>query len=243
MPEQVGDIARLVAASSVIIDATVSQLQISNEPTVSANERLVVAQVDKVLRAGPALSKLAGQAVTIELATGYRPQVGERVIFFTNGLVYGTQVVLREIGHREGTAQSEKEVTAAIESLPIRHLESRLETADFVVVGRVKHVRPSGLKEPTSFHSPKWMIADVNVTHWLKGKPSDGEIAVLFPSAHDVLWAGAPRFHQGEEGIFLLRKGYRKWGAPPEAQSALDAADFQPMDTLSHIRSLLRQNQ
>jgi len=42
----------LVGASSVIIEATVSKLQASNEPTVSASERLVVAQANKVLRAG-----------------------------------------------------------------------------------------------------------------------------------------------------------------------------------------------
>jgi hypothetical protein len=243
MPDYTQDTERLVVASSVIVEATVSKLQSSNEPTVSASERLVVAQVNKVLRAGPALSKLTGQAVTIELAAEQRPKVGERVIFFTNGLVYGAQVVLREVAHREVTAQHEKDIAEAIEAVPVRHLEGRLETTEFVIVGMVRHLRPSGLKEPTSFHSPKWMVAEVSVSNWLKGTYRDGQIEVLFPSARDVFWAGAHRFHPGEEGIFLLRKGFSQWGAPPEANTALDPADFQPMDALPRVRSLLRHNQ
>ena len=52
MPDYTENTQRLVGASSVIIEATVSKLQASNEPTVSASERLVVAQANKVLRAG-----------------------------------------------------------------------------------------------------------------------------------------------------------------------------------------------
>jgi len=51
-PDYTENTQRLVGASSVIIEATVSKLQASNEPTVSASERLVVAQANKVLRAG-----------------------------------------------------------------------------------------------------------------------------------------------------------------------------------------------
>jgi hypothetical protein len=242
MAEQTEHIARLVGSSSVIVRATVSQLHASNEPTVSANERLIIAQVDAVLRAGPALGRLAGRAVTIELAPNHGMSVGERAIFFTNGLAYGTQVVLREEGHCEATAQNEKEVSAAIEGLPLRHLESRLHAADVVIVGTVRHVRPSGIKEPISFHSPKWMRAEVHVSNSLKGKRGHDEVEVLFPSARDVLWAHAPRLHEGDEGIFLLRRGVAKWGATADTLTALDPGDFQPIDALSRIRSLLKED-
>ena len=243
MAEQAEQIARLVASSSVIVRATVSQLRASSEPTVSANERLIIAQVDVVLRAGPALGSLAGRAVTVELAPNHGMSVGERAVFFTNGLAYGTQVVLREEGHCAATAQNEKEVTAAIEGLPLRQLESRLQAADLVIVGTVRDVRPSGIREPISFHSPKWMRAEVHVANSLKGRRGHDEVAVLFPSARDVRWAHAPRFHERDEGIFLLHRGVAKWGAPADALTALDHADFQPTDALSRIRSLLRENQ
>ncbi len=243
MPEYAEDTARLVEASSVIVRATVSQRGASNEPTVPASPRLVIAQINSVFRAGPTLGNLVGRTVTIELDTDHGLDVGHQAIFFTNGLVYGDQIVLREVGHRHVNAQNEREVGAAVEALPLRHLRSRLESADIVVVGTVEHVQPSGIREPISFHSPKWMLARVRVRSLIKGEHKGNHIEVLFPSARDVLWAGAHRFREHEEGIFLLHRGAAKWGAPQEPLSALDPADFQHADALPQIQQLLRHDQ
>jgi hypothetical protein len=243
MPESAENIVRLVERSSVIIRATVSQRGASIEPTVPASPRLVVAHVDSVFRAGPALGGLAGRNVTIELNNGDGLNVGHHAIFFTNGLVYGAQIVLREVGHRDVGAKNEREVAAAVETLPGKHLKARLETADIVIVGTVERVRQSGIKEPISFHSPRWMYADVKVTKPLKGGRRGEKIALLFPSGRDVLWAGAHRFAEHEEGVFLLHRGVAKWGAPPDALTALDPADFQPSDALPRIQQLLTHEQ
>lgn len=243
MPDNAEPMARLVEVASIIVRAVVSQLHASNEPTVSPSERSVIAQVETVFRAGPALQKLAGQAVTIELAAPERPlRTGERAIFFTNGLVYGSHVVLREVAHREANAENEREVVREIEALPAQHLKRRLDTAEIVAVGRIEHVRPSGINEPASFHSPKWMSAELHVREALKGSRREERLAILFPSARDVLWATAPRFQDNQEGILLLHRGVAKWGAPLDALTALDAADFQPIDALQSVRALLRQD-
>jgi hypothetical protein len=83
------------------------------------------------------------------------------------------------------------------------------------------------------------MVAELRVAEALKGEHRRGNVHVLFPSARDVLWANAPRLHEHQEGIFLLRRGAAKWGAPPDAFSALDPADVQPASALSQVRRLL----
>jgi len=181
------------------------------------------------------------------IPAGMRQNIDERVVrrrrIHGRPITHRAQIVLREVGHRDVGVKNEREVAAAVEALPDKHLKARLETADIVIVGTVERVRQSGIKEPISFHSPRWMYADVKVANPLKGGRKGEKIALLFPSGRDVLWAGAHRFAEHEEGVFLLHRGAAKWGAPPDALTALDPADFQPSDALPRIQQLLTHDQ
>jgi len=59
--------------------------------------------------------------VTIELLHGHRPSVSDQAVFFANGLVYGVQIAVREVGHLAPSTKVENDVVAAIEALPVRH--------------------------------------------------------------------------------------------------------------------------
>jgi hypothetical protein len=240
MPANVEEVERLVEESSIILKATVSRLSHSNEPAFPSGDRSVLAQVDGVFRSGSALGNLVGRSVTIELLPGHRPKVGDQEIFFANGLLYGAQIALREVGHLDPGAKVEKDVVAAIDALPARHVGLRLAGAELVVGGTVARIRPSGIKEAVSFHSPKWMVAVIRVSSALKGKAGDDEVEVVFPSSHDQRWSLCPKFHDKQEGIFILRRGATTdWGLPAHAYTALDHADFQPSDAKARIQALL----
>jgi len=239
MPESGEDIAHLTQIASIIVRVAITQTGASNEPTIPANPRLVIGRIEAVFRAGPSLGNLVGRSVTIELSPNHAAHSGQEVIFFANGLVYGSQIVLREVGHRHADPESEREIHAALEETPARHLKSRLEAADIVIVGTVEHVERSAIREPISFHAPNWMVAELHVANALKGGRKDERLKILFPSARDVLWARVPRFHEHEKGIFLLQRGAVKWGAPADALSALDPADFQPDSALPLVQQLL----
>lgn len=244
MPAHVEEVERLVEESSLIFTATVSRLSHSNEPGFPSGDRSVLAHIDRVFRAGSALGDLVGRSVTIELVQGHWPKVGDQAVFFANGLVYGVQIAVREVGHLAPSAKVEKDVATAIEALPGRHLESRLEGAELVIHGIVVRTRESGIKEPVSFHSPKWMVAVIRVSSALKGKSGDGEVEVVFPSSHDHRWSLAPKFHDKQEGIFILRQGATThWGLPAQAYTALDPADSQPSEAKARIQSLLSRKE
>lgn len=244
MAANVEEVERLVEESSLIFKATVSRLNHSNEPRFPSGERSVLAHIDGVFRAGSALGDLAGRSVTIELLQGHRPSVGDQAVFFANGLVYGAQIAVREVGHLDPSGKVEKDVVAAIDALPVRHLRSRLEGAELVVAGTVVRTRPSGIKEPVSFHSPHWMVAVIRVSSALKGKAGNGEVEVVFPSSQDHRWSLAPKFHEKQEGFFILRRGATtQFGLPAQAYTALDRADFQPSDAKARIQTLVSRKE
>jgi hypothetical protein len=238
--EAVEETEKLVGAASLISKATVTRIDASNEPSVPSRLGLVVARVDAVLRASPDLGDLVGQEITIELASG-RPalKVGDQEIFYANDWIYGLQIAVREVAHREATPDAEKETMEALENLPVRHLESRLDGAELVVVGVVESIGPSPVKEPASFNAPLWKLALVRVETILKRQQREhqpDQVRVLFPSSDD--WAPAPQFKEHQAGIFLLRHE-PQLGLPHDLFTALDPADFQPRAALHRVQSLL----
>ena len=92
--------------------------------------------------------------------------------------------------------------------------------ADLIVTGRVSAVRlPSGGgrgpgdrgRQRPDFrahqrHAPVWHEAVIDVDEVHKGTHTTKQIVVRFPSSTDVRWYNAPKFHTGQEGVFLLHK-------------------------------------
>ena len=132
-------------------------------------------------------------------------------------------------------------------------LQDQVARADVIVGGRVADVRPPmpqrGLaaepNQPISEHTAYWTEAVITVDSVLKGEAPPGETVVLFPASFDIAWAGAPKFHVGQEGVFLLHRqettpelaaATAVGGAP--AFTALDPLDVQPPEDLDRLREL-----
>ena len=101
-----------------------------------------------------------------------------------------------------------------------------------------------GTSERISEHAPLWQEAVIAVDEVHKGGRARKQVVVRFPSSSDVRWYQAPKFHAGQEGVFLLHKQQaggaraKAMGAPlkGEQYTALHPEDFQPLDQLPQIR-------
>jgi len=162
---------RLVQESSYVFKATVTQLNASNEPAVPPGPGLIVAHVDEAFRASPSVGVggLRGREVTMLLAGG-SPALGDRLLVFAKEWLYGVQIALREVDHLKATTQAEKEVVEAVERMPIRHLEARLDGAVLVVDGEVDTIGPSPVPDGLSLRSPNYHLAVVRVVSTLKAR-------------------------------------------------------------------------
>jgi hypothetical protein len=233
---------------------------------VPVSDRTVVVRVDRVIQAPDVLRDIAGQEVTVRLAPGEEVKAGQTLVFYTNGWIFGKSVAVQSVGHEEATAPA----VAALASHPrdpVRSLRTREATtqaagADLIVTGRVSAVRLPEVEaqarsaavaggrtaERISEHAPVWHEAVIDVDEVHKGSHSARQVVVRFPSSTDVRWYKAPKFHTGQEGVFLLHRdqlgGARALAAAPGAgpgeYTALDPADVQPLEALPHIKLAAR---
>jgi hypothetical protein len=240
MPTETERVDRLVEESSYVFKATVTQLNASNEPSIRPGPGLIVAHVDEAFRASPSVGVggLRGREVTILLAGG-APALGDKLLVFAKEWQYGVQIALREVDHLKATTQAEKEVVEAVERLPIRHLEARLDSAVLVVDGEVESIGPSPVPDGSMLRSPNYHLAVVRVVSILKGKGGE-RVNVLFPTSPAPPWRTAPRLKQHQTAVFILRHE-TALRAPRHFLTALDPDDVQPRDMLSKIKSLLKQ--
>ena len=230
----------LVEQSRYVFKATVTRLNASNEPAVQPGPGLIVAHVDEAFQVSPSVGVdgLRGREVTVRLDGG-APAVGDKLLVFANEWLYGVEIALREVVHYKATAQAEKEVVEAVERLPIRHLEARLDGAVLVVEGEVESIGPSPVPDGFTLRSPNYQLAVVRVVSTLKGAHRE-RVYVLFPTNPAPPWQTAPRLREDENAIFILRQE-TALQAPPEFLTALDPSDVHSREALNQIKSLLKQ--
>jgi hypothetical protein len=231
-------VERLVAESSYVFKATVTQLNASNESAVRPAPGVIVAHVDEAFRASPSVgvNGLRGRDVTILLA-GNAPNLGDKLLVFANEWVYGVQIALREVTHHKATVRAEKEVAEAVERLPHRHLEERLDGAALVIEGEVARIELSPVSDGFNLRAPNYRLAVIHVESALKGKAGE-HVHVLFPTNPAPPWRTAPRLREHEHAIFILRNETTL--RVPEYFTALDPADVRPREEINRIKSLLR---
>ena len=73
---------------------TVRKLGASALVQVPKSEETAIVRVDEILHAPPALAKTMGKQITVKLAKGVKPKVGDQVLFHANGWVFGDTVAV-----------------------------------------------------------------------------------------------------------------------------------------------------
>lgn len=200
---------------------------------VPPSDKLLVVQVDEILKAPGTLGGLIGKEVTVDIGPGKpRLKVGHRATFYTNGWLFGESIAVRSLGHQllppqpvvatASAADAEAAAVSPDEALGQTDLQRRLADADAVVTGRVTAVRipeteatteavvaaAGGGTEPVvpriSEHDPHWREAVIEVDATEKGDASGSRVVVRFASSDDVQWYRAPKFEPGQRGVFVL---------------------------------------
>jgi hypothetical protein len=201
-----------------LFKGTVQKLGASTLAQVPKKEETAIVHVDEILHAPPALAKTLGKEITVKLAKGAKPKVGEQVLFHANGWLFGDTVAVESV-KQEKPAQAQtmlaERVSDPVRNLKDQELQKRVADADMVIEGEVSSIhlpqaesaatRAASSNRPVSEHDPKWREAVINVAVVHKGEPTTKQVVVRFPSSTDVQWHRAPKFHTGDRGVWLLQ--------------------------------------
>jgi hypothetical protein len=204
-------------------------------------ESLVV-EVEEVLRGTDVTRGLVGSEVTVVREQGAESAEGETRVFFTDVVSLGDEVVVREIGQRDASPATMRDVAEGVRVASERPVAERIAGAELVITGRVTSTRAVAREPlPVSEHDPEWSIARVAVDSVLKGPSSRRTVEVLFASSMDIAWYRSPKLNEGVSGIFILRRRDED-EAPdevgPNVYQATHPLDFLPHDRLDDVQRM-----
>jgi len=261
-PQEQNSQAALAKQSSIVFSGTVSQLGAVSFAGVPQSTQTIVVRVDSVLKKPPAVSLKKGDNVTVELKDPSAFQQGTQATFYTEGWIFGSGVAVKELGHdfnpggasAPGAGRGETAPGYTQEQISDQELRDRLNSADFVVIGRVTDVHrwtvpKSATPHRVSEHDPDWHEAVVQVQSVLKGAQVKGnKVVVRFPGRNDVAWVHSPKFEKNQQGIFCLNRDQTS-GVPTEkvggrqvsVYTCLGHGDSLPLSDAPRVRSLLKK--
>jgi hypothetical protein len=226
------DANNVADGAKFLFKGTVQKLNASTLAQVPRNEPTAIVHVDEILHAPPVLAKTLGKEITVKLAKGAKPRVGEQVLFHANGWLFGDSVAVESL-KQEKPAQTKtmlaERASDPARNLANRELQDRVADAEMVVEGEVSSVhlpqaesfaatRAAQSAKPVSEHDPKWREAVINVGAVHKGNPGMKQVVVRFPSSTDVQWHRAPKFRAGDRGVWLLHTPKGPAAADPAAK-------------------------
>jgi hypothetical protein len=231
--------------AELVFRAEVEEIRASTMPELPATDATIVVVVEEVYRSPQILNSLAGKSITVitDEISSLRPK--HEVLFLANAWLYGESIAVVEVGREMGDidpAALRKYINAETEVARDEVLSDRIASADVVVTGTVTETRTVKPIDPAtvSEHTPFWGEATIQVTTVEKGSLSTSDVVVVFPQSRDIKWHQAPKFHVGQQGIWILRK-QRIEGMDREGFTALDALDFHTMHALERVRKLIRE--
>jgi len=238
---------RLVRSSSLIFIGTIEKLDAATTTEVIPDKNSAVVMVEEVYTATAGLGDLRKRNITVQLDPKRPATPGERAVFFANGVAYGRGVVVREVDRLKFKDKTviDREITAALTRRDDQKLVQRITRANLVIVGKVVAVHPAKQEKPSgiSEHDPNWHEAVVELRSVERGKYSGKQLTILFPASLDELWAEAPKFKDGQEGLWILQKDQKEKGPARlrmAGYTALDALDFQPPERIETVRRLAK---
>jgi hypothetical protein len=247
--------------ANFVFQGTVTKAKATTMAEVPATARTVIVRVNRLIQAPEAVSDYAGREITVQLEPSEKVKPGQSYVFHTHGWVFGDGLAVKSVKHEEASPSSVAALSThpddPVETLQMKSARNQVEAADLVVSGRVGAVRLSDTEskaratamgsgrttERISEHAPLWQEAVIHIDDVYKGQHSKKQVTVRFPASTDVRWRNAPKFHTGQEGVFILHKEQMKNVQTAEAvpalrreeYTALHAADFQPLDRLPHL--------
>jgi len=233
----------LIRQSTFIFNGTVEKLNATTMKSVNATEATAVVRIDEVIDAPGAPPDLARKTITVQLRQSGSFRVGQHATFFTKGWLLGNSMAVIEVGHlmeAEAAPSVQKQVSTVHRRMADEQLQSEMTTADAIVSGTVRAVRPSKIAHIGSEHDPDWYQAEIAVAATLKGKIASDTVVVFFPHSDDVMWHDSPKFKEGERGVWLLHRNQVRFPSVEDQYTALRPLDFQQQIQIERVQRLLK---
>jgi hypothetical protein len=258
LPQGPGKQSAVAQQSSIVFSGTVSQLGATSFADVPRSAKTIVVRVDSVLKKPSAVSLKKSDNVTVEVKEPSAFQEGTHATFYTDGWIFGSGVAVKEVAHEISPAGGEVVKPAGTggqsQEQTDQELLDRLNSADYVVIGRVKEVHGwTVAKSATPYriteHDPDWHEAVLEIKSVLKGgKIKGNKMVVRFPARNDVAWARSPKFEKNQRGIFCLNTDQAS-GVPTaqvggnqvNAYTCLGHGAALPISEEARVRSLLKK--
>lgn len=168
---------------------------------------------------------LKGEEVTLDLLRAGEVQQDQRAVFFTNGLLFGEHLEVKEVGLLPvpaDTAKLRAEIAALRAQTGDETLKARLTSAVLVVNGKVLETRPLKRTTRGSEHEADWAEAIIAVEKVEKGAFRGTKVTVYFPRSTDERWLLSPKFRSG---VFEKRIPYSLFArrdSSPGAEMSFD---------------------
>jgi hypothetical protein len=239
--QMAGQVEELVRTSHIIFVGQVERIHAANLKVVPPTESTILVRVEEPLDVPPSVASLKGEQVTVQLAQPGEVKAGETEVFFTNGLVFGEHLAVKEVGHISSpgnTAELRKQILEVRAQIAEEKVKARATGALLIVTGGVLEVKPLGRVGGISEHEGDWVQALVRVDSVDKGSLREKTVAVDFPQSTDERWLLSPKFKPGESGIWFLRHP-ENLGLPQGDWVALSPLDFQAAAKKEMIRTWL----
>lgn len=230
----------LTRSSHIIFIGRVVKTDAVNLRVLSPSESTVLVHVDELLDTPPSLAGIKGQEVTMELTRAGGAKTGEGAVFFTNGILFGEHLEVKEVGRMPlpaDTSTLRQQISAIRALMGEERVTARVDSAALIIVGKVLETNPVKQTGPASEHQPDWAQAIVQVEGVEKGSWQDKTVTVYFPQSTDERWLLSPKFYPGQQGIWLLHY-QENVGLPANAFFALSPLDFYGRDKTEMIRRL-----
>ncbi len=243
--------SEILQQSDMIFVGTVRQLGAVATKDVPAADDTAVVMVDRIVTPGDwsPLRGFEGRSVTVRLGGRDRPAAGSSAMFYTRLWVLGQGLALIELAHEKleagagdaAVADAAARTRSYLRTEEDRNLKARMERAALIVSGEVSAVRKldsaggADMPRRLSEHDPQWREAVIEVRDVIKGPGGNAmsEVAVRFPGSIDVMWASAPKFQVGQEGIFILMAEEIVPQAEPRRDIGFTGAMTDPANYLS----------
>jgi hypothetical protein len=254
---QAQDRSTWLLSSDIVFDGTVLFVGAVSFYGVPASDKTMMVRIDAVHDQPASVMLAQGDTVTVQAVDPTVFRRNRQATFYTQGWIFGEGVAVREVGHEvntenAGIARAQDTVPQIRQQQQDAQLRARMMAADMVMVGRVVSVGPSTLAafqtntQPISEHTADWREAVIQVDEWIKGNQGDQRIVMRFPTSLDVQWYDAPRFTEGQEGVFICDRDEVSGtafamlsGEQKIAYTALSPQDLHPRDQADRLKALL----
>jgi hypothetical protein len=238
----------LIKGSSFIFKGTIKKLNDATLPIITRRNNTIIVTVDDVLKVTNALKNLKGKDITVQLQEIKDEKIGQQLIFFTNGWLYGKSIAVKEVGTLPTKVEGksiQEQVIKGIEITKDKDLQKRIWYAELVVVGTVMQIKEleQDQKPRLTEHNPRWQQAIIEIESVEKGEYPNKTVTILFPGSNDVMWDQSPKFKKGQKGIWIIHKDQlSKLGIKEvEGLTALDPMDFYSTKKIDRIRRVIKQ--